>query len=591
MKKITPWAIKTLVPDEIYTDRREYLDHFHKYALKTATRRSRSAVLLGMRRMGKTEIFKRVVNRLFFEQDHKDPAAVVPVYYSFKDEKEDRATFAVNYVENFIRWYAAFHLREPDLIDKAEISREHLPDFIKNNMEITRGFQKALNLLEWIPKDNVTLPEDAAVNIPRTVSDRDDSAIVMFLDEFQNTHLPQYDFRIVGYMQNAVESPTCTHFVTGSAMSILVNEILGRGALFGRFSSENIEPLTHYYGKELALKAGSYHQTEIPDVMAPVISDRCGGNPFYITAVVMQAEKQGKTIDSEKTLNELLAFDLSNGFIWAELSDQVERWMARINGKNITKWILYLAARDTGERISIERIREELKRRDKEEVSLKEIKETLVKLSRGDLLDYKTFGDWFGKIKDPILNDFLIVWGKREVEGANRHDVIDGAVKKYTRLEKKFFDYKGYFAEVHMIQILWNAQRKTLPGKFFHQKEDVRAPDTFYYIEQRRKFGEGKDLEIDIYGAAGAEIWIAESKWWSGDKVGPDVVKRLIKQAEFIREKEKKYLEILRVWLFAESGVTKEAQNLLEENGFLWSTRAELDALLDHLSLRKLPDI
>ncbi len=84
MQKNTPWAIKTLVPDEVYTDRQEYMDYFYKYALKSATRRSRSMVLLGMRRMGKTEIFKRVVNRLFFEQDLKDPAAVVPVYYSLE---------------------------------------------------------------------------------------------------------------------------------------------------------------------------------------------------------------------------------------------------------------------------------------------------------------------------------------------------------------------------------------------------------------------------------------------------------------------------------------------------------------------------
>ncbi|MCP4687680.1 MAG: hypothetical protein GY859_06500, partial [Desulfobacterales bacterium] len=94
-----------------------------------------------------------------------------------------------------------------------------------------------------------------------------------------------------------------------------------------------------------------------------------------------------------------------------------------------------------------------------------------------------------------------------------------------------------------------------------------------------------------IYGGAATEIWIAESKWWSGDKVGPDVVKRLIRQAEFIKEKEKDTLEILRVWLFADNGVTKKAKDLLEENNFLWSTRKELDALLEHMSLRKLPEI
>ena len=55
--------------------------------------------------MGKTEIFKRVVNRLFFEQDHRDPEAVVPVYYSVPDNVTDRWDFAEKYVENFLRWY------------------------------------------------------------------------------------------------------------------------------------------------------------------------------------------------------------------------------------------------------------------------------------------------------------------------------------------------------------------------------------------------------------------------------------------------------------------------------------------------------
>ncbi len=36
-----------------------FIDYFYKYSLKTATRRSRSTVLPGMRRVGKTEIFTR----------------------------------------------------------------------------------------------------------------------------------------------------------------------------------------------------------------------------------------------------------------------------------------------------------------------------------------------------------------------------------------------------------------------------------------------------------------------------------------------------------------------------------------------------
>jgi len=77
--------------------------------------------------------------------------------------------------------------------------------------------------------------------------------------------------------------------------------------------------------------------------MLPVVADRCGGNPFYITAVIQQAAEQGKPIVSEETLNEILAVDLSSGFIWAELNDQVTKWIERINEYGITKWVLYLS--------------------------------------------------------------------------------------------------------------------------------------------------------------------------------------------------------------------------------------------------------
>ncbi len=87
------WAIRPLVPREVYTDREEHIDYLYNAALDAIGQRTMSTVLLGQRRMGKTEIFKRVVNRLFFKQDHQDPNAVVPVYYSFKDEPLDRWEF------------------------------------------------------------------------------------------------------------------------------------------------------------------------------------------------------------------------------------------------------------------------------------------------------------------------------------------------------------------------------------------------------------------------------------------------------------------------------------------------------------------
>ena len=147
--------------------------------------------------------------------------------------------------------------------------------------------------------------------------------------------------------------------------------------------------MTGYWGAELTRKAANYYQAEISQEMAPIVAERCGGNPFYINAVVQQACEQGKPILNEESLNTILAIDLSSGFIWDELADQVNRWIERINEYGITKWILYLSALEEGEKLDIERIQQALLEKEGKQVSIEEIRAVLIKLSRSDLLEYK----------------------------------------------------------------------------------------------------------------------------------------------------------------------------------------------------------
>jgi len=582
------FAIKTLVPDEIYTDRKEFLDLFYNEALKAATRRTVSMVLLGQRRMGKTEIFKRVVNRLFFEQDHRDPKAVVPVYYKFPDNITDPWKFSIEYVENFIKWYAAFRMRNTDILENKFIKLNDLPDFVKSNIEVTRGFNYSLRMLEAFEEKDGVYPEKAAVQLPRSVSDRDDTTIVMFLDEIQNLHLPQHDFRIVGYMQDAVESRTCPHFVTGSAMSIL-NDILGKGSLYGRFDAVQIKPFTDFYGAELVGKTSLYCNADIPEIMRPVISEKCGGNPFYINAVVERSAKLNDPLNDEESINRILAIDLSSGFIYQELRDQVIKWIDRLNDHNITKWILYLAALEEADKIDPERIQKELKVREGTDVEVKKIIDVMIKLSQGDLIDYKSFGGYFTHMNDPVLQDFLKSWGKVEVEGKRQSHVVGDIVFEYESLKRKYKDYQGYLAEVFMIQVLWNNQKKTVDGKYFNSPEAVKIPN-FIYIDQRYRLGSGIGKEIDIFASAGRDFWIAESKWHK-EPIGEKVIKNLIRQGALVREKMGKNVRSVTLWLFSSSGVTENAKKRLEDNSILWSTRTELNTLLEYSGLRRLPEI
>ena len=369
----------------------------------------------------------------------------------------------------------------------------------------------------------------------------------------------------------------------------MAGKILGRGSLFGRFSAQTINPMTEYWGAELALKAARYHNAQVSDLMAPVVAERCGGNPFYITAVVKQAAAQNKALSDEDTLNEVLAVDVSSGFIWGELSEQVNRWIERINEHKITKWILYLSALEEGDRLDLNRIQRELKEREGKEVSLDLIRDTLVKLSRGDLVEYLEFGGWFRKVKDPILIEFLKAWGKIEVEGYSVIQVKNELEKRYGQLKRRFSEYEGYVAEVFMSQVLWNGQRKTIPGSFFHSPEDIQMPHHFNYIDHRVRTGAGKGHEIDIAGAAGPEQWVCESKWIKGRKAGVAEVEELIKKTDELTRDGG--LRLVRMWLFSHDGLTEEAQELAAQRGVLWSSRAELDQLLAYLELRQLPDV
>ena len=237
----------------------------------------------------------------------------------------------------------------------------------------------------------------------------------------------------------------------------------------------------YYWGAELARNAAQYHQFPLPTLMAPVVSDRCGGNPFYINAVVEQSAEGNGPSSMRKALNRVLAVDISSGFIWGELLDQINRWIERINEHGITKWVLYLSALDEntepGEKgqLNVEKIRDEINRREGANVSLDEVREVLVRLSRGDLIDYMELGGWFRRVKDPILLEFLRVWGRVEVERQDPDMVQNRLINRYARMDRRIREYKGYLAEVHIGQVLWQAQRKTYRAGGFTRRRMSRC--------------------------------------------------------------------------------------------------------------------
>ena len=160
--------------------------------------------------------------------------------------------------------------------------------------------------------------------------------------------------------------------------------------------------------------------------------------------------------------------------------------------------------------------------------------------------------------------------------------------KDYQKTERRFHEYKGYLAEVHLSQVLLNGQNSTLPGKFFNSKKDVPVP-RFTYVRHRVRPGSGRGREIDVLGAAGAEQWVCQSKWVTGSKTGIGVLRELADQADLVRKDMDP--RTLRMWIFAHNGLTGPALKFAGKHGILWSARKEFDDLLVYLGLRPLPEL
>jgi hypothetical protein len=192
--------------------------------------------------------------------------------------------------------------------------------------------------------------------------------------------------------------------------------------------------------------------------------------------------------------------------------------------------------------------------------------------------------------------DFLKAWGKFEVEGQRKTKVITDTVKQYDRLKRQIHDQKGYLGEIYLSQILWNGQRKTFPGRYFHSEKDVTFPHTFYEIRHRLRLDASAESEVDVYAFGDREYWLCESKWWETQKVGVPVVMEFLELAEKLKDfEERKYFEgerplVIKLWLFAYNGVNQAAEALLQQYAVYWSTREDLDALIKMVGLRKLPE-
>ncbi len=580
------------VPADEFTDRQEIIDYLLRWAANTARDITLSTAVIGQRRLGKTAVLEQVYNHLFWEQDK-----VVPIYFTFEACPITSTEFAFAYYTNFLRQYVAFRRKDYLLARLTDRDVE-----LKNLVEMAESLsgdpiaRHAGGMFRLLNSPTAQLHDKlaAAVHLPRQVMEynrgqgKPETPVFVMLDEFQEVLKIGYSdgkpADTVGLYQWAVEGRQCPHYVTGSAIRLITQEVLGTGALFGRFGHFKFLPMEAVHGLEMVDKLAVKYGLSISEPVAGYLVNRCGGNPFYIRCVLMQAlEQQQRDIPNEKAVSNLIAYDVTDGRIARDWAGQLQKYFEIINSYFIAKRIIFYAAKFGDKRIPPEEIAAEVRR------LVEDVQYTLRQLSFAEMLDGRG-GNIYYNIKDPILKDFINTQYELDIEGSSWNQVYRELMEKYRSLQGKYSDLLGALVEARLEAMLNRFDGRMVSGRLFNTTGEVELPKFVYVGDSYIKPPGSRAYQIDLQGEwykdnYDAWVWVAEMKWWKTE-VTPHVVKKFAAACEAL-QKEKRLSGVVK-WLVNQGGFSKGAKKVLDEYGIYYSGPNEINELLYMFGIERL---
>ncbi len=583
------------VPTDEFTDREEIIGRLVQMAGRTPRDMTLSAAIVGRRRLGKTAVLEKAYSRLFWEQD-----AVVPIYFNFEARPLASTEFAEIYFTNYLRQYIAFRRKDNALAQDSTIRWRKLLPLIQELGEPLLLYHVAgmARLLDD-PRPNLHMILEGAIHLPRALmeshrvgafrGETTELAQFIMLDEFQEVMKIYYSDGTpadgVGLYQWAVEGRKCPHIVTGSAVRLITQEVLGTGALFGRFRFIEFPPLEDIYGLELVDKLAHKYGLKIEEPLAGYLATRCGGSPFYINCVILQMVEQGfDTLGSEGLVNDLIAHEVSHGQIWRDWSGQLQKYFERINSHFIAKTVLFHAAQFDDARIEPELIAEKVKR------PVEDVQRVLQQLAFAEMIDAGG-GYIFRNLKDPILREFIRVQYQLDVALEPFDSVYQQLRAELARWKRKYADAVGEQVEARIGALMPRFDGRRVPGRLFGVEGEVELPKFNLVYDTVVKGPGARERQVDLMGAWWPNdemaAWVVEIKHWAR-RVDAGVVRDFEELCQAVSRDKKVRSERLVKWLVNAGGFTEGAMTAMQEAGIMHSGAAEINELLRAFGLQRL---
>ncbi|MEM7532722.1 MAG: hypothetical protein AAF639_11140 [Chloroflexota bacterium] len=565
---------------ELLVGRATEFQKFHQWVEGMPDQRSKSWVILGRRKSGKTAFVQRLFNQLWSSNGQ-----VIPFYYSIPESPIWLNTLALDYYQTFASHYISFVERDPTIVEDV-LSLEEINEYgqTSNNPVLVRDTDYITNHLAKGDQYGGLIWRRIH-KAPARMAHRFDQRILVMIDEFQ--YLSSYIYAredlagepirgMPGSFHSVSESKIAPMLATGSYVGWML-DIMQKHLEGGRLSQIDFSPyLADDEGLLSVYKYASHYREPINNETAVQINTLCKADPFFISCV-MQSDYAKRDLTTTDGVVETVNHEVAskNAFLARTWKEYINMTVERINEKYGKQLLLHLSKHND---------RSWTPKELKKELNLAEDESTihrkLVSLSKGDLIEWGTSNIRFSGLQDNTINLILRHRFEEEIAEHEPNLIADfnqelaDLTKENDKLRGQLNRIKGFVTEEQFAYAMRSRKRFRLRDFFESIAKDsptnvkLNIIDVNTRVTMRRQDGSNKELDI-VALSSDDTVLLVEAKNKQRKPNHEDVEDFLEKVAIYQSQYPGK--TILMGYLSLH-GFTKKGLDLCKEHGIAWST-------------------
>ncbi len=406
-----------MIPGDLFFDRRDEILSLLELFSRVPDYPVQSCVLLGPRRVGTSEMIKRVFKELFLNQDR-----ILPFYYRFERLYSDPLRFAQEYLSSMIHQYMAFREKDPSLLGSRMTSFQSTKKMAEGHSDsvLHRLMEEYEEAVEDPDRTGLVL---LALQAPEILAGHSTGCAGVLLDHFHLIFRMRWPNcrPLFELFPGVMESRKAPHLFTGLS-GILERDYLGTESMAGQVRRMSLRGMNSEKALITFLGLCERYRVEADREIVKEEIDRFHGIPFYMLCVVRRAQHERITLTRPGVLRDLYFQEISSGEI-AFYFDTIFNHCC--NGpftKRDAIRILTLAPLKEGRTLRIEEVAKRVF------MDLSRVRGIIAGLDASGLLR-ENYG-MVVRSDDPVLADFLRVAHDFWLRGADMNSIRKGVFQE-----------------------------------------------------------------------------------------------------------------------------------------------------------------